>query len=760
MHPENTELVKTLLDACPDDETLTALITRQVYGGWGSVIMAAYKNTETLKLLINRCSGSDLSLFLGTAVSTGGNVLTVAAFHPTDAVSTILKASPSNEITASLLTEQDDLGMSALNRSIERSPDNIPLLLDATPDERTLTRMLTARDNDGFTPLNLAFGHAPEHIDRLIRACPNKTVLAQVLTDSNGEGQNALHRAITCRKPKLVSRVLDASPDSHTTNTLLTAQDKAGNNALILAIWYGYPELVDVLLSACPNAPTLEAQKQTVANGGANALMSAAQFVPEVMASLLEDCRPAQMLKTNNNGDNALNMAAAMSGTYDYSPVILDKLLDSAQTTEVRTQMLTHCNNDGESALLKASLFGPPPVIEKLIQALDALPSKDISQQTVQRVDKDGRHAMMAAAQSNPEVMPVLLGTYRNNHDNIRRMLAARERNHGGWSVLEHAVGFHNTRHVYELLDVAHHLGVLEGESERVQRRALEYCNVSALRYMKYRNYSLLPARKMFSGMTVKQRREREDCRHILPPPDDKQQGDEHDQGAVGVFSQYPEVVKAALDKGENPDQRNSEGDTPLHLAVVKHNSPELVELLLENKADPALATQGYTPLQAACLFSQPSIPPLLKYSLDSGLIRGERSYAIKNGLRVPRIYDERTEDGSVGLLCSLCRETFRAEEVPVVLPCFHQMYCTKCLTESEKYQYEEWHRYNSFQPFRCYLCQQKTRNVVNYGAGEIEYIARLRRRQKLGGNWGRFYDANKPDSFHWPMVFDSSRKL
>ncbi len=760
VHPENTGLVKTLLDACPDDETITALITRPVHDGWGAVIMAALKNSETLKLLINRYPGSDLPLLLGTVMSTGGNVLTVAACYPTDAVSTILKASPSNEITASLLTEQDVLGMNALNRSIENSPDNIPLLLDAAPDERTLTRMLTARDNDGFTPLNLAFWHAPAHVDRLIKACPNKSVLAQVLTDINGEGQNALHRAITCRKPELVSRILDASPGNHTTHTLLTAQDNAGNNALILAIWYGYPELVDVLLSACPNAPTLEAQKQTVANGGANALMSAAQFVPEVMASLLEYCRPAQMLKTNNNGDNALIMAAAMSGTYDYSPVLLDTLLDGAPTTETRTKMLTHCNNAGENALLKASLFASPTVVEKLIQASDALGVKDLSQQAAQRVDQDGRHAMMAAAQSNPEVMPLLLGTCRNNQTSIRKMLAARERNHGGWSVLEHAVGFHNTRHVNELLNVAHHLGVLEGESERVQRRALEYSNASALRFMKYRNYSLQPARKMFSGMTAKQRRERDDCRHILPPLDDKHLGDEHGQGAEGIFSQYPEVVKAALDKGENPDQRNSEGDTPLHLAVVKHNSPELVELLLENKADPALATQGYNPLQAACLFSQPSILPLLKYSLDSGLVRGERSFAIKNGLMVPRIHDGRTEDGRAGLLCALCHETFRAEEMPVVLPCFHQMYCTKCLTDSEKYQYEEWHRYNSFQPFRCYLCQQQTRNVVNYETGEIEYIARLRRRQKLGGNWGRFYDANKPDSFHWPMVFDSSRKL
>ena len=356
----------------------------------------------------------------------------------------------------------------------------------------------------------------------------------------------------------------------------------------------------------------------------------------------------------------------------------------------------------------------------------------------------------MNAAQSNPEAIPLLL----ERGVSISTMLAAREKSHDGWSVLEHAVGFHNSRYVIDLLDSAHNFGILKTESERVQRRAMEYGNAPVLRYMKSRKYSLQPARDFFAGMTEKQQREREDCRHILPSSDVPRQP----EADSGVFSQNPGAAREALLAGADPNQRNLQGDTPLHLAVVKHDSPELVELLLEHKADLAQKTQGYTPLQAASLFSQSCITPLLKTSLDKGLIRGERNFTMKNGLKTPRFCDE-SEDNGQQLLCGICHEVFRAGEMPILLPCFHHKCCSRCFTGASMHQYKGWYRYNSFQPFRCDLCQNTTRNVVNYSTGEIEYIAKQRRQQELGDSWKKYYDDKQPDTFHWPVSFQGSGK-
>ena len=237
-----------------------------------------------------------------------------------------------------------------------------------------------------------------------------------------------------------------------------------------------------------------------------------------------------------------------------------------------------------------------------------------------------------------------------------------------------------------------------------------------------------------------KQRQEREDCRHILFRDEDVQQ---RDNASTALFSQDVNVAEQALIAGDTPNQRNTEGDTPLHLAIVKHHSPELVQLLLKHKADLKMVTQSYTPLQAACLFSQECIIPLLVASFDQGLIHGDRMFTMEHSLKVPRVHHE---DGDGKLICTLCRDTYSAEEMPLMLPCFHQMYCLKCLVDAEEHQYKEWYRYNSFQPFQCYLCQSMTRHVVDYSTGKIEYIAKLRRRSKLGKSWTQFYNDENSD--------------
>ena len=746
VHPKNTELVRILLDACPDDETRTSLITRTPPDDRGPVIMAARRNSETLKLLFEQCPISEHPRLLKIKTSYGDNVLITASCSSPNAISTILDASPDNATTSELLTEQGYLGLNAILCAIENAPQYVSVLLQAAPNEHTLTTMLTTQDQDKDNAINLSFGYCPENIDMLMNACTNKTVLSQVLTTQNNKGQNALHRAILCRKPEFVSRVLAASPDDITTHTLLTAQDDAGNNALILAIWYGYPELVSVLLSACPDSTTIAKHVETVADGSANALMSAAQYAPEVMGALIQsgqkNCQQTLLLTQNHKGNNALIMAEAMAETYNYSPAIIETLLHASHTTETKTQILTARNKKDENALKKAANCASPQFIEQLLNELDALPDKSLSHQAAQLLDKNGRHAMMAAAQHNPEVLPLLLKTCQSDHTNIRRMLAAREKNHDGWSVLEHAVGFHNTRHIFELLDVAHELGVLEEESESVQRRALEYCNASALGYMKSRKYTLQPARKMFSQMSKKKRQEREDCRHILFRDEDAPQ---RENASTGLFSRDASTVAQALIAGDNPNQRNTEDDTPLHLAIVRHHSPELVQLLLEYNADLKMMTQGYTPLQAACLFSQKCIIPLLMASFDKGFIYGERTFTMNHSLTVPRIHDENS-DGK--LRCTLCRDTYDANDMPVMLPCFHQMYCLKCLIDAAKHQYNGWYRYNSFQPFKCYLCQSLTRYVVDYATGKIEYIGKLRRKSKSGKSGIQFYS----DETSWVM--------
>ena len=641
-------------------------------------------------------------------------------------IPTIIAATRDEKIRSQLLTAQGYEGFHALLCAVEYNPDYIRTLLQAAPDDDTLTKMLTMVNINNQNPLNRSIDSCPEYIESLIDVCPNNAVLSQVLTAQNDEGQNALHKAISNRHPEIIPLILKSSPDSSTTYTLLTAQDKNGNTPLILAIWYGYPEQVNALLSACSEHP--ENPNTTTAT------KTSIQKDVEILALRCQEL----VLTENRDGNTAFSIAIMMAGQYGYTPAFIHTLLQTCESQWSKTRLLTTTNNKGENVLTHASLSGPPELVELLIQELDALPGKSLSHEAAQQLSTENRNAIMNAAQHTPEVMVRLLNTCQGNPANIRRMLSARENNNGGWSTLEHAVGFHNTPHVFELLDIAYKQGILseKDENERVQRRALEYCNASVLMYLKEKKYDLQPARKMFAQMTDDNQREREDCRHILIPSEDEK------HLTTGVFSHNTEVAEQALKAGATPNQKNSEGETPLHLAVVKHHSPELVKVLLSNRADLNSVTRGYTPLQAASMFSTKCIAPLLAMGLNTGAIRGERTFTMENSIQIPRFYHD---EANGELVCSLCHDTFPVNKIPILLPCFHQMFCPECLTEAENHQYEDWYCYNSFQPFQCYLCKESTRHFVDFTTGRIEYISKLRRQVKVGAGWHQYYGA-EPD--------------
>jgi hypothetical protein len=62
----------------------------------------------------------------------------------------------------------------------------------------------------------------------------------------------------------------------------------------------------------------------------------------------------------------------------------------------------------------------------------------------------------------------------------------------------------------------------------------------------------------------------------------------------------HPEIVQMLLQNGANPDMASKEGITPMHLAISE-SSPDIVSLLLKWKADPNLKDIGPPLLIQAC---------------------------------------------------------------------------------------------------------------------------------------------------------------
>jgi ankyrin repeat protein len=71
-------------------------------------------------------------------------------------------------------------------------------------------------------------------------------------------------------------------------------------------------------------------------------------------------------------------------------------------------------------------------------------------------------------------------------------------------------------------------------------------------------------------------------------------------------------LAKLLLEQGADPNEKNADGKTPLHLAVAKDEYFELVELLVEKKADLEATTTGggHTPLMYAVHYN--NIPALV----------------------------------------------------------------------------------------------------------------------------------------------------
>ncbi len=92
----------------------------------------------------------------------------------------------------------------------------------------------------------------------------------------------------------------------------------------------------------------------------------------------------------------------------------------------------------------------------------------------------------------------------------------------------------------------------------------------------------------------------------------------------AAMYSDKPEVIRILIEKGANLHACDSVGRTPLHLAAGDNQNPEITKTLLENGAKPnARAASGHTPLHHGAEFE--SINPdvimlLLKYKADGKL--------------------------------------------------------------------------------------------------------------------------------------------
>ena len=708
----NPEWIDLIMECCPDCETRMSLINPNRCS-WNVLMYAASLNAQSVKLLLKYIPDSDLPALMTPHGPHRDSILSVAASYSPEAVPLIFNACKDNSMKALLLTTQGQGQCTALIRAIEGecNIDLVELLLRECPDKECKYKILTFRELQGYNPLMLAIEN---HLDlnfvqKLIREYRECDALSVALEATNNEKSNALLIAVDYY-PELVKglikELIECCPDQVVLGKLLLSQNIQGQNALIKAIHRRKPKLAQYFLDVCPDNQTLN-----------------------------------QMLTAQDNARYNILIILALHG---YTGLIQAVL--SARLTDSSKNMLTQTvTEDGTNALISATVNAPEVtglLIQSCISQVLTQRSRSGSNAlnwviSAQNLARDGRNVITDAAQHMPEAMESLAELCQRDQDRIRKMLAVRDRGLGRWSVLEHAVGCHDNWHVLALLDTAMELGVFSEESERVQKQALEYSNARVLRYLRNKGISLAPSREMFAQMDEEEKHGKEDCRHAIQLPPG--------QGLLGLLAAVLqgnlEQVRQEVVTSKNVDQRDDNDDTLLHIAVVRHNSPEIVHELLTHGADITAKSHGYTPLQAACLFSGECIPGLLSASLDREIIRGCRDSEFQ-GFLIPRVFHRNRLNK---LVCAHCHDTFDENEIPVLVPCLHQMCCRQCLIDAQQYQYEDEHQLISFQPFKCSLCQSVTRYVIDWSVRALEYIAQLRRRVALGDSeWKKYYPQNE----------------
>ncbi len=92
----------------------------------------------------------------------------------------------------------------------------------------------------------------------------------------------------------------------------------------------------------------------------------------------------------------------------------------------------------------------------------------------------------------------------------------------------------------------------------------------------------------------------------------------------AAIHNDYPEVIKALIEGGANVNARDNIGRTPLHLAMGNNNNPEIIRALLESRANKnARDIFGNTPLHHGATFltiNPDVIMVLLAYEADGTL--------------------------------------------------------------------------------------------------------------------------------------------
>jgi len=107
-----------------------------------------------------------------------------------------------------------------------------------------------------------------------------------------------------------------------------------------------------------------------------------------------------------------------------------------------------------------------------------------------------------------------------------------------------------------------------------------------------------------FIGAMLKQKKNKDEINFV----------DKHGYTALdlAVIHNSPEIVEILLENGANPNIKDKNGYTPLHRAIIRY-SDKIVYLLLKYKADPNIKDKhGYTPLHRAVIEQAPKLVKLL----------------------------------------------------------------------------------------------------------------------------------------------------